>query len=184
MSKNLLHVLRHGQFVRGEDGGDGVLTALGRRQARRTAARLGERNIARVYSSDLQRSRETAEVIAAKLSGISVTALPMLREVLPTGIRGRHVPLEKRRVGRQGIEQVMARFFVKPPRSGDTVLVCHGNLIRALLCRTLGAPITRWYQMGISHCAFTTFSFGTHGQIRLQCFNDTGHLASVLTTSS
>jgi broad specificity phosphatase PhoE len=180
----LLYVVRHAQFARSEPNGDGPLTTLGRRQARYTALRLMNGRVVKLFSSDLQRSRETAEIIAAKVPGISVKPLPMLREVLPTSVPGHCVPLSKRKTGKQGIEDVLARFFTKPPRSGNVVVVCHGNLIRALVCRILRAPVTKWCQLGTSHCAITTFSFNPSGQVRLHSFNDTGHLPPDLTTSS
>ena len=178
---NLIHLLRHGQYI--TDDGDGGLTTVGRRQSRRTAARLCDRHIARMYSSDLQRARETADVIAAHLPGISVTALPLLREMMPTRVTGRLVPLRSRRQAQQRIEEIIERFLSRPPKSGDTLLVCHGNLIRALLCRILGMPITKWPELGTTHCGITSFGFGTQGQVRLQCFNDTGHLPVKLRTS-
>ena len=180
---NLIHVLRHGQFTRDRDSYDGPLTPIGRRQARRTATRLDEYRIARLYSSDVQRARETAEIIARKLSGLSVNAIPMLREMTPTRLPGRRVPLDARRQAQQRIEHLIKRFFTKAPAAADTVLVCHGNLIRALFCRLLGVRITKWPEFGISHCGVTSFSFGASGQVLLQCFNDTGHLPVGLRTS-
>jgi len=183
-SGNFIHLLRHGQYVRDPDRDDGPLTTVGRRQARRAAARLCECRVARLYSSDLQRARETAEVLAGRLPEISVTALPILREMLPTRVPGLHVPLQKRRHAQQRIDELIVRFFSRPPRLGDTVVVCHGNLIRALLCRMLGMPKTRWRELGTLNCSITSFSFSKSGQVRLQCFNDSGHLPEKLRTST
>jgi len=183
-SGNFVQLLRHGQYVRDPDSGDESLTLIGRRQARRAAARLCECRITRFYSSDLQRARETAEIVAKRLPGISVTALPVLREMLPTRVTGLQVPLQSRRDAQRRIDEVIEQFFVRPPKSGDTVLVCHGNLIRALLCRLLGMPITRWQELGTHHCSLTSFSIGKGGKLRLQCFNDSGHLSAALRTSS
>ena len=179
---HLVHFLRHGQFVADATTGDGPLTALGRRQASRTATRLNECTIARVYSSDLQRAKETARIIAKQLS-VSVSVLPMLSEIIPTRIPGLRVPLRNRRMGKEKIEEVIAHFLTSSPRSGDLVVVCHGNFIRAIVCRILKAPVTNWQQLGIFHCGITTFRFKKNGQILLQCFNDTGHLPSKLRTS-
>ena len=178
---NLVHLVRHGQFDK--DGGDGGLTAIGRRQSRRTATRLSEGHIARIYSSDLRRARETAEFIAAKLPGTTATALPMLREMLPTRVPGFHVPLQSRRQAQQRIEKIIGRFLSRPPRSGDIVIVCHGNLIRALLCRILSMPITKWRELGTTHCGITSIGFRSDGRVRLDCYNDTGHLPIELRTS-
>ena len=40
MKRNRIHLLRHGQFIRGEIKNDGPLTSLGRRQARYAAKRI------------------------------------------------------------------------------------------------------------------------------------------------
>lgn len=181
---NCIHLIRHGQYVRDPDSGDGALTTVGRRQARRTGTRLSQGRVARLFSSDVQRASETAEIIAGHLPGISVTALPILREMLPTAVPGFHVPLESRRQAQQRIDDVIGRFFARPPMSGDTVVVCHGNLIRALLCRMLGMPKTRWRELGTLHCSITSFSFSKAGRIRLQCFNDSGHLPAELITTT
>ena len=59
---------------------DRPLTALGRRQARELAERLANTDLDAVYSSDLQRARETAEIVASG-RGLAVHELPALREV-------------------------------------------------------------------------------------------------------
>jgi len=181
-SDHLVHFLRHGQFAADAETRDGSLTALGRRQARRTAIRLRGCTIARIYSSDLRRARETSGIIAKQLS-VPVSTLPMLREILPTRVTGHRVPLHLRRTGKESIEDAIARFLTRSPRSGDTVAVCHGNFIRALVCRILETPVMKWQQPVIFHCGITTFRFSEDGQLRLQCFNDTGHLPNELQTT-
>jgi broad specificity phosphatase PhoE len=59
---------------------DRPLTDLGRRQAADLARRLEDTELDAVYSSDLQRARETAEVVA-RTKGLSVETTPHLREV-------------------------------------------------------------------------------------------------------
>jgi broad specificity phosphatase PhoE len=59
---------------------DRPLTDLGRRQARELAARLASTELDAVYSSDLKRARETAEIVASG-RGLAVHELPALREV-------------------------------------------------------------------------------------------------------
>jgi 2,3-bisphosphoglycerate-dependent phosphoglycerate mutase len=55
------------------------LNETGRRQARELGARL-DVDIDAIYSSDSERARETAEIVAARL-GLSVTEDPRLREM-------------------------------------------------------------------------------------------------------
>jgi broad specificity phosphatase PhoE len=59
---------------------DRPLTDLGRRQAMELAARLEETELDAVYSSDLQRARETAEIVA-RSKRLDVQTVRDLREV-------------------------------------------------------------------------------------------------------
>jgi broad specificity phosphatase PhoE len=59
---------------------DRPLTDRGREQAHELAERLADTELDAVYSSDLQRARETAEIVAAA-HGLDVTPLRDLREV-------------------------------------------------------------------------------------------------------
>src|SRR5262245_37992846 len=80
-----LLLLRHGQSEgneRGHFGGHGPtpLTALGRAQARATAACLvGEGGLSAIFSSDLPRAVETARPIA-EATGIAPSLTEALRE--------------------------------------------------------------------------------------------------------
>ena len=100
---NCVHLLRHGEFVRREGSNDGPLTTRGRRQARLAAARLCELPIAKIYSSDVERAKETAEIVSGKLPGIPWTALSVLRELIPTAVPGHRIPLESRRSAKRRI---------------------------------------------------------------------------------
>ena len=76
---------RHGESdwnraKRWQGHADRPLTDLGRAQARDLAARLEETELDAVYSSDLQRARETAGIVASG-HGLEVRELPALREV-------------------------------------------------------------------------------------------------------
>jgi 2,3-bisphosphoglycerate-dependent phosphoglycerate mutase len=59
---------------------DRPLTDLGRRQAADLAERLEETELDAIYASDLQRARETAEIVA-RSKGLTVRSTPDLREV-------------------------------------------------------------------------------------------------------
>jgi broad specificity phosphatase PhoE len=76
---------RHGESdwnhaMRWQGHADRPLTDRGRAQARELADRLADTALDAVYSSDLQRARETAEIVA-DAHGLEVTALRDLREV-------------------------------------------------------------------------------------------------------
>src|SRR5437762_5332003 len=78
-----LLLVRHGETDwnrdgRWQGGSDTSLNDVGREQARALADQL-DGDIAAVYSSDLARARETAEIVAAKLD-LAVQIDPRLRE--------------------------------------------------------------------------------------------------------
>jgi broad specificity phosphatase PhoE len=81
-----LVVVRHGETSANTDGvwhgsTDTALTARGRAQAERVAARLAREcaDAVAVYASDLRRARDTADPIARAL-GLEVRTTPALRE--------------------------------------------------------------------------------------------------------
>jgi broad specificity phosphatase PhoE len=76
---------RHGESdwnraKRWQGWADRPLTDLGREQARELATRLAETKLDAVYSSDLERARETAEIVAGS-KGLPVRTTADLREV-------------------------------------------------------------------------------------------------------
>ena len=80
-----LLLVRHGETDWNRDHrfqghADPSLNAAGREQARALAEELAEAQIAIVYTSDLARARETAEIVAASIDA-DVVALRALREI-------------------------------------------------------------------------------------------------------
>jgi len=80
-----LYLIRHGEVAWNRENSyigstDLPLNDEGRRQAELLADRLKGTDLAGVYSSDLSRARETAEIIAERLD-LSVVIVPELREL-------------------------------------------------------------------------------------------------------
>ena len=80
-----IHLVRHGETdwnreLRWQGHSDPPLNERGRDQARRLAGTLGTTPFAAVYSSDLRRASETAEIVAAPLA-LPVRVDPALREI-------------------------------------------------------------------------------------------------------
>ena len=83
-----LYFVRHGQAKHVGDGFHNKLTPLGRKQARLTARRLAQWPIAALYSSDMPRAVESAEIIAPMLGGLRLRRMKLLREMTPSAIPG------------------------------------------------------------------------------------------------
>ena len=79
-----LILARHGETYWNRDGSfqghaDPPLNARGREQARALADRLADEPLVAIYSSDLRRAHETAEIVAER-KALSVIVEPQLRE--------------------------------------------------------------------------------------------------------
>lgn len=133
---------------------DSPLTARGRKQAAAVAAELGKVKFDRIVSSDLSRTRDTAEVIA-KRQGIPVEIVPELREINVGDRTGKSFD-ETRGLpnwnddgfvawpGGETFDQVLTRTLGAIDRltresPGKTILIVgHGGVNRILLSHFLG----------------------------------------------
>jgi broad specificity phosphatase PhoE len=157
---------RHGQSdwnaaKRWQGHADRPLTDLGREQARDLAHRVADVELDAVYSSDLQRARETAEIVAAS-KGLTVVTDPDLREVdvgswsgLTRAEAEQRFPDAFRRWAEGGEgwddgesyealgERVAnAVFRIADAHDGGRVLVvAHGGSIRAIHAAALGVDV-------------------------------------------
>jgi broad specificity phosphatase PhoE len=133
---------------------DSPLTARGREQAEVVAEELANVKFDRIVSSDLSRTRDTAEAIA-KRHGIPVEIIPELREINVGDRTG--TPFDEARglpnwsddgfvawPGGETLDQVLARTLGAIGRltresRGKTILVVgHGGVNRILLSHFLG----------------------------------------------
>jgi probable phosphoglycerate mutase len=170
-----LLLVRHGQSEwnavgRWQGQADPPLTDVGRAQARAAARAVG--SVDAVFSSDLQRARETADVIAERIGVGPVIADPGLRErdagewsgLTRDEIRDRYpgyLPEDRHRTfapgssnnlkrppGWESDEEVLARVLDAIRRvhlvigDGDGLVVTHGGVIYVLE-GLLGAPFAR-----------------------------------------
>lgn len=160
-----LILVRHGETDWNRDGrwqghADAPLNNRGREQARTLTDELGGEDVAAVYSSDLSRARETAEIVAAPL-GRPVTVDVRLREVDVGGWSGlttaeiqarfpdevarwrngdpRHTFDGGESYAAMGDRVVAALEEIAARHPDDQVLVVlHGGPIRALLAHAAG----------------------------------------------
>jgi broad specificity phosphatase PhoE len=140
---------------------DRPLTDHGRRQAAELAERLADTELDAVYSSDLQRARETAETVA-RIKGLIVETTADLREVDVGSWEGLTRAEAEARFperyalwlqGREGWEDgetyeamservVRAIHRIAKAHGGQRVLtVAHGGSIRAVHASALGVDV-------------------------------------------
>ena len=168
-----LWIVRHGQTdwnVEGRYQGqaDQPLNAVGLAQAAAAAAQLQTQNFTAIYSSDLQRARVTAEIIAAQL-GLPVQIDRRLREVnqgewegmLTADIQARYVAAWSARQqdrlhaappGGESLAQVAARVLpavdeiTRRHPHAAILIVAHGLVLGVVRCAAEGAPLTAAFQ--------------------------------------
>jgi broad specificity phosphatase PhoE len=134
---------------------DTPLNATGRRQAAELAERMSGAGIASLWSSDLSRARETAEIVGARI-GLEPRLDARLREAYRGSWEGRlFIDIERedpagyaawRRAGdsfrfpggeslRDQLDRVSAAVDdVRRDGGLPALVVCHGGSIRVMLC--------------------------------------------------
>ena len=152
-----LFLARHGETDWNRDGrfqgqADPPLNERGRLQARALAERLAGVGLDAIYSSDLRRALETAEIVAATRRA-TVIADPGLREIDVgswTGLTREQVaerfPGAERHDG-ETVEDFRARVLAAVERiarshpGGRVLVVSHGGCARTIQRRALGEPL-------------------------------------------
>jgi broad specificity phosphatase PhoE len=231
--ERLVYLVRHG--LDDAAGGDGGLTAEGRRQAALTARALRDAPVSVIRTSTLRRARETAAIIAELFPAVAVEEQEDLCEcvplvpaataylvppadggdpierfrtdetyrcdvgssflasmrVTPADVEEHRARAERafallfgrRQAGERSGEHIYARCErVAHGEGTHEVVVCHGNLIRYLVARVLGADPLVWGAMLTSNGGITRVFAGAAGELILLSFNETGHLPPELQT--
>ncbi|MFG5720039.1 bifunctional RNase H/acid phosphatase [Streptomyces murinus] len=201
-----LVLLRHGETpltpqkrFSGSGGTNPALSAAGRDQAHRVAEALARRGtVQTVLASPLARTRETAEIVAARL-GLDVVVEDGLRETdfgawegLTFGeVRDRYPddlnawladPAARPTGGGESFAEVAARIAVTKDElvtahAGRTVLlVTHVTPIKTLVRLALGAPPESLFRMELSAASLSAVAYYADGNASVRLFNDTSHL--------
>jgi serine/threonine-protein phosphatase PGAM5 len=138
----------------------------------------------------MKRAFETALIIAKHHGDRSPVPSHLLRECIPSRplLRWRDSPAisaEMIRRGKDQADRAYRRYVRRPARHHECeLLVCHGNLIRYLICCVLGLGKHAWYNLGTSHGGITVIRISNEGDIVLDRYNDTGHLPTKLRGSA
>lgn len=177
--------VRHGQYSSDPE----VLTALGRKQAKKTAKALRELMPSKLHCSTMPRAIETAAIIGQEI-GLKARSSDVFREGLLPGTIGFNnfvtkgkTPEQvkehfaKTKLARKQADSAFSELF-KTPQKGQSVevVVAHGNVIRYWVCKALDISEEKWLMMDVSHTSLTTIRISKSGNMILLGFSDTGHL--------
>lgn len=190
MATKILILVRHGQYHSDKEKGIEHLTALGRRQAKLTGKRLREFKVNHIVHSSMPRAVETAEIIRKEMTYKGkFTPCEYIRECVP----GFPKHLRKKRgftdinALKKNIAQVdrgFKKYFKTPRKDSVEVLVCHGNVIRYLVCKVLGVDTETWIKMDILQGGISVVELRSKGNHRamLISHNDVGHIPKKMQT--
>ena len=197
----VFHLLRHGEHVlrgrvlAGRTPGVG-LSARGRAEMAAIADRLANEGIAALYSSPLQRTRESAEILSARLD----LPIEYREDVLEldfgewTGLTFDAVRKDERWQlwstcrsiatvpGGESMRQVQERtvralFEIRHSHPDATALiVSHGDVIRAALLFALGMPLDFYWRIEVGLASLSTIDIDDRG-IRVLAVNERPRLA-------
>ncbi len=172
------------------------LSEEGHAQAAGLVRRVGGLPISAVYSSPMERCRETAAPLAAHL-GLTVRIAEGLNEVDfgewtgrpfaerqgdPRWTRWNAMRSVSRAPGGESMVEVQGRIVELAARlareHGDEVvaLFSHGDVIRAALAHLLGVPLDLFQRIEISLASVSVVQLG-EGGVRVLAVNNTGEVA-------
>jgi broad specificity phosphatase PhoE len=176
------------------------LTALGHRQAKAAAEWLGEETFDALYSSPLQRARETAAPFSELLE-LEVR----IEEGIAEYDRGSeaYIPIEEvkksddpevqahwKALAEDRLEDLIADAHTFRPRvaeaveriiaahpGGKVIAVCHGGVISAALAEIIGIKRTLWFEAG--YASIHRIVASRAGIRSVASVNETGHLRGI-----
>jgi broad specificity phosphatase PhoE len=161
-----LLLVRHGETDWNADGRlqgqtDRPLSDFGRRQAQQLAEELRGEELEAVYSSDLARARETAEIVGERL-GLPVVFDPDLREKdwgtwegLTTVERDRvEFVGESTEANQERTLRALRRISERHPGAERVLVVTHGGSMRRVQTAALGMALPVVENCGRWACAW------------------------------
>lgn len=196
-------LLRHGETEWNLEGrwqgqaADTRLTDRGRAQAHIVANRLRIFPVQAIYSSDLARALETAQIVGRAL-GLEPAPEPRLRESdvgqwtgrtwdeirtsWPDQVNAMLAGQDVRRGGGESYQEMEDRLAavldaIMARHEGQTTLVVsHGAAIRTLIAHALGASLAQMHRIAIGGNTAISILQTQHGILRVVSYNDTAHL--------
>jgi alpha-ribazole phosphatase/probable phosphoglycerate mutase len=200
MQRTRLYLVRHGQ-VEGHkekryNGHVNVpLTQLGREESARICDNLVDIHLDAVYSSDLDRSRYCAELVAAA-HNLTVSTCESLRELhfgkwegrtwaelqeaYPEDWQSRLQNLVDFQVpGGESLQDAADRIrpiiqkIIRSHSGGDVVLVAHGGINRIVLLDAIGAPLQQAFSIEQDYGCLNIIDYFSDGNSVVKLLNGT-----------
>jgi len=188
--RTTIYLVRHGSVEGAETRRfighlDVPLSPMGEAEAAALGQRLASAKLVAVYSSDLARTRRTAEILAAP-HGLEAVTLPELREFSmgrwegltaaeiraldPAAFEAWMADIGRFQFpGGESLTDVSARAWpafegIAARHPGSRVLVvAHGGPNRIIMCRALGIPPERILALGQDYAALSVLERGLSG---------------------
>lgn len=182
-ARRVLYLIRNAQY----DAETKVLTPLGIEQSQYTGFALRDLPVQVVYFSPYPQMQATAEVIASYLPGPDIYIAHNLslhdESMLMHETLTRQLLTRMMESGWQHYEDAF-RMFVRPPDAPDQhqLFICHGDVIRHLICRATGVNPATWAHMLVNNCGISSLGINPAGDVELLGYNDTGHMPDRLRT--
>lgn len=193
--------IRHGQYENESHSkldADHRLTALGKLQAIETGRALSDlladsstselfptKKLGPIFVSDLQRAKETCALISEQLPPHSeVRVETLLREIFPCDPQPRYAAKKASADSERRVEEAFEKFLHRPTTSESAVelYICHANIIRYFLCRSLQLPPEAWLRFSLPHCSLTHIVVDGRGRVKVTGVGSAGHLPTHMQT--
>jgi len=184
-----LYLIRHGEVEGAESGKllgrtDTQLSARGLEQARQLAEELSTAGLSAVYSSDLQRARMMAEIIA-KRSHLKVQESSAWREIDMGAWEGQTVAAlyddgpqlvgelfddpasfnypegESFAIFTARVQSALDQLLLTY-ESGNVALIAHGGVCRAIISSALGIPMKNWLRLAQDYGCLNVIDWYDH----------------------
>ncbi|CAH2295628.1 serine threonine- phosphatase PGAM5, mitochondrial isoform X1, partial [Pelobates cultripes] len=174
---------------------DKKLTAEGYEQADLTGKRLAKLSkgpgmakkrraiqFKHIIYSPQTTTRETAERISKHLPSVTMLSCDSLNEGPP--IQTSQDPDWKPDLDH--LETAFRKYIYRPDpeQAEDTyeTMVCHADLIRYIVCKSLQLPLKAWSRMSLYHSSVTKLVVQQDGNVRLKMLGDAGFMPHNLLT--
>ena len=189
-----IYLIRHGEYEQTDTSDSDVgkkLTPLGIAQTRLLSTRLKGMPVefTALISSTMTRARETAMIINQDFPELILEQSTLISECTPPTWRKdimAEADSQKLIECVDNLENSFKEFFTPSPdeNNRNDIIVCHGNVIRYFVTKTLKVDPMSWLQMSIGNCSLTIVRIMPEGIMRLDAFSDYGHIPENMRTFS